>query len=768
MSAFVRSAVLVLLIPVAAFAATIKGVVKDPAGQPVSGAAVSLDNGRAVTTGADGAFAFEAADGSHTIRVDRSNFQPASLTVDTASRATVEIDLRPALAESIVVSGIRAEPETPVTKTTIDRQEIAQDYHDQDIPLLLRDVPSINSYTESGIGNSGYSYITLRGVAPTRINFTLDGVPLADSEDMATYFADFPDLAHSLQSIQIQRGVGTSTVGSPSFGGSVNLQSIDLSQTSNVEAQVAGGSFGTRFATVGVQTGLLPGGFLGYARLSINDTDGFREHSGIKQHNLFVSAAKQWESSQLKITGFAGHERQQQSWDAPDLATLQTNMRANDLSPNDYDNFDYDLAQLQYIRTISDSTNMTASAYYQRGFGWYRLYDDEASQTDLRQYGLDGLLVGSMVAFSWTHGPLTANYGVHVNHFRRVHTRDLVGGARDYSNYGTNAEENAFAKFTYAAAKWLFYSDNQVRTKDFRYHGDVSIAPIRWTFFNPKVGARRELSPFSSLYTSVGLSTREPARNDLFQGEDNATIAHDLHAVRPERLLDFEAGYDFQTATVKIEANVYAMQFHNEIAATGELSDIGLALRRNVDRSYRRGIELNAFWQALPTLRLRTNANVSRNRIGTWTQFYDVYDAAGNWIDSRPVTYHDVNPLLTPPLIVNQTIDWTPASLVAVSATGRYVAKSYLDNTNNPDFVAPSFFALDGNVSLSLSRWINRGAPRLTVQVNNILNNRKIYPSGYSYEYFNRDASGADTMAGIPYYYPQATRNVLVMLDMKM
>ncbi len=373
-----------------------------------------------------------------------------------------------------------------------------------------------------------------------------------------------------------------------------------------------------------------------------------------------------------------------------------------------------------------------------------------------------------MVALSWNRGALSANYGVNVNHFRRVHTRDLVGGPRDYWNYGTNSEANAFAKFTWTASKWLFYSDNQLRTKDFHYHGDVAIAPIRWTFFNPKLGARHELSPLSSVYTSVGLSTREPARNDLFQGEDNATIAHDLHAVRPERLVDFEAGYDFQTSNVKLEANVYAMEFRNEIAATGELSDIGLPLRRNVDRSYRRGLELDAVWQALPSLRLRTNANVSRNRIHTWTQFYDVYDAAGNWVDSKPLTFTNVEPLLTPRLIVNQTVDWSPQSIVGASVTGRYVAKSYLDNTDNPRLVAPSFFVLDGNVSASLARWVNRGAPRLTVQVNNILNNRRVYPSGYSYLFLNRDPSGAESISGIPYYYPQATRNVVVMLDVKM
>src|SRR5258706_6774866 len=182
---------------------------------------------------------------------------------------------KPVLKESIVVSGIRADEKTPVTKTDIDKDTIAKDYYGQDVPLLLRDTPSIDTYTESGIGGSGYSYITLRGISPTRINFTLDGVPLADSEDMGTYFADFPDLARSLQSIQVQRGVGTSTVGSPSFGGSINLESIALSPTESTSAEIGAGSFGTKNATVGYQSGALPGGYSFYTRLSGDQSNAF-------------------------------------------------------------------------------------------------------------------------------------------------------------------------------------------------------------------------------------------------------------------------------------------------------------------------------------------------------------------------------------------------------------------------------------------------------------------------------------------------------------
>lgn len=734
-----------LFFPVLVSAATIRGVVRGVDGQPVPKATVEAAGHQAVTD-TEGRFAIDVPPGTYTVVVTRSGFQ--AIAQQAAADTDLVITLRPGLAENIVVSGIRAEEKTPVTKSDVDRGTIERDYYGQDIPLLLRDTPSIDTYAEAGVGGSGYSYITLRGISPTRLNFTLDGVPLADSEDMGTYFADFPDLARSLQSIQVQRGVGTSTVGSPSFGGSINLESIALSPTESTSAEVGFGSFGAKNVTVGYQSGSLPGGYSFYTRLSGDQSDGFRDSSGFRGRNLFVSAAKQNEDSQLRLTGFTAHEWTQQSFLAEDADTLAHDLRANPFGPQDRDSFGYDLAQLQYLRALSPATNMTASAFYQRGYGWYRLSGD--------QFGLDGLLIGSMVTLSTTRGPWTANYGLHVNEFRREHTLDSAG-LRQYYNYGTKGEANAFAKLSYDDGRWHLYSDLQLRTTNFHYHGDVAIAPIRWTFFNPKLGARYDLSASNSVYASAGVSTREPTRNDLFQGEDDASIAHDLHAVRPERLIDLEAGWNVRTRTTTFGANVYAMNFHNEIAATGELSPIGLALRRNVDRSYRRGLELEYTWQAMPRLKLRGNANLSSNRIHTWTQFFDVYDAAGNIVGSEPMTFHDVNPLLTPSVIVNQTLEYAPSSSMTFGITGRHVGRSYLDNTNNNAFVAPAFTTLEANAAIALSHNMS-----LRLQVNNLTNNKRVFPSGYSYLFLT-----PTRVDGIAYYYPQATRNAMVMVDFR-
>jgi iron complex outermembrane receptor protein len=660
----------------------------------------------------------------------------------------------PTFSETMEVGAIRADDEVPVTKSDIDREDIEERYHGQDVPLLMRDTPSVNAWAESGAGGAGYSYISLRGIGSTRINFTLDGVPLADSEDMGTYFVDFPDLARSLESIQIQRGVGTSTFGSASFGGSVNLESIDLTQDDRVDATLATGSFGNEQVSVGYQSGALPGGFAFYTRLSYLENEGFRDNSATRQRNLFFSGTKQFGDAQLKLTGFTGHEDQQLSFYATDEATLETDVRNNPLRPEERDSFGYDLGQLQYIRALDANSDMTASVYYQRGYGWYRLFD---FGTDvLRQYGLDGMLLGTILTYEHRAGALTTNYGVHVNRFRRDHTRDdLSVESRDYANYGEKGEANAFAKINYATGRWNLYGDAQLRHATFDYHGDVEIEEIGWTFFNPKVGARYTFSELSSVYASAGMSTREPARNDLFQGEDNPSFAHDLDAVRPERVLDVEAGWHYGTAAGGFRANVYAMEFRNEIASTGELSDIGLLLRRNVARSHRRGLELEGGWKLSEKLLWRTTASFSHNRIDEWTQFFDAYDVDGNYVESRPVNYEDVEPLLTPSVIVTQSLDYWPISGLEIHGTARYVGRSYLDNTNDASFDAPAFFLVDAHASYDITSWA-----RVTLHLNNILDADRVYPSGYSYRYFSGEVN-----TGTAYYYPQAGRNAVVVMD---
>jgi iron complex outermembrane receptor protein len=261
--------------------------------------------------------------------------------------------------------------------------------------------------------------------------------------------------------------------------------------------------------------------------------------------------------------------------------------------------------------------------------------------------------------------------------------------------------------------------------------------------------------------------SREPARSDMLNGEDNATLPYDLRAVEPERVVNVEGGVEVRRGGFVGRANVYAMEFDNEIALSGELSEIGLPVRRNAGRSHRRGVELDVAWSPSPRWTLSAAASLSRNRIESWTQYYDVYDAEGAWVESLPVVHRDVEPLLTPSALLDASVEWKPSSDVGLLVGGRWVDEAQLDNTGHPGFRTPSFFSLDAQASLSLGRWVKRGEPRVRVQATNLLDDDRLWPSGYSYLYFARDAAGQDALEGTRYYYPLATRTVYVTLDVR-
>jgi iron complex outermembrane receptor protein len=668
------------------------------------------------------------------------------------------------VSEEVVVQAVRADERTPVTKTDIDGEEIQEVNRGQEMPFLLGTAPSVNFQSDSGLA-AGYTYFNIRGITQTRLNITLDGVPLQDPEDQALYFSDFGDFASVVDSVQIQRGVGTSSVGAASYGGSVNFASVNPSDERQVRAQVGGGSWGTGRATVAADSGLLGGAWGLHARLSGETTDGFKEHSGVDQGTVYYGATRSGTRSLFKLFGFSGRERTQLAYLAADEATLETDLRANLLAPEEKDSFGMDFAQAQYTRLVGSASTLMGQVYYNGAQGWFRIWD--TGHVNLQQYGLDGYFVGLVLGATHRSGRLGLNWGAHVNHFTRDHFMDVVGGSRAYLNNGKKNEYNTFLKATWDAGRARLWGDAQVRHSRFEYRGDQPLGSVSWTFFNPKAGVRFDATPSVGLYASIGRMSREPARSDMLNGEDNASVPYDLHAVKPERVVDAEAGVRVKQGGFVGRADVYAMEFANEIALTGELSEIGLPVRRNAGRSHRRGVELDLSWTPSPRWRLGANAALSRNRIEAWTQYYDVYDASGTWLESVPVVHHDVPPLLTPSVILNGNAEWKPTGDVALLVSGRWVDSAPLDNTGNPGFRTPSWFDLDGQVALSLGRWVKRGEPRIRVQATNLLDDHRLWPSGYSYLFFTRDAAGQDTLEGTRYYYPLATRSVFVTLDVR-
>jgi iron complex outermembrane receptor protein len=668
------------------------------------------------------------------------------------------------LSEQVVVQAVRAEERTPVTKTDIGAEELQLGNRGQEMPFLLGRAPSVNFQSDTGLA-AGYAYFNVRGITQTRLNITLDGVPLQDPEDQALYFSNFGDFASVVDSIQVQRGVGTSSVGSASYGGSVNFASVSPSERRRIEAQVGGGSWGTGRGTVAAHSGLLGGAWGLYGRVSGQTTDGFREHSGVDQGTVYYGATRSGARSLFKLFGFSGRERTQLAYLATDAATLKTDLRANALSEEEKDRFGQDFVQAQYTHLVGASTTLMAQAYYNGAQGWFRIWD--AGRENLQQYGIDGHFVGLVLGATHRAGRLGLNWGAHANDFTRDHFMDVVGGSRAYVNTGLKNEYNTFLKATWDAGRARLWADAQVRHARFEYRGDQPLGSVSWTFFNPKAGVRFDPSPSVGLYASVGRMGREPARSDMLNGEDNASLPYDLRAVEPERVADAEGGVEVRRGGFVGRADVYAMEFDNEIALTGELSEIGLPVRRNAGRSHRRGVELDLSYALSPRWRLAASAGLSRNRIEAWTQHYDVYDPDGAWVESVPVIHRDVEPLLTPSALLNGSVEWNPSRDLGLLASGRWVDAASLDNTGNPGFRTPSFFDLDLQASVSLARWVKRGNPRVRVQATNLLDDDRLWPSGYSYLYFTRDGAGRDTLEGTAYYYPLATRSVYVTLDVR-
>jgi iron complex outermembrane recepter protein len=612
---------------------------------------------------------------------------------------------------------------------------------------------------------AGYSYFSIRGIGQTRLNVTLDGVPLQDPEDQALYFSNFGDFASVVDSIQVQRGVGTSSVGSASYGGSVNFASVSPSDRPGLEAQAGGRLVGDGPRPPRPSTRVSSGGRGACTGASGQTTDGFRERSGVDQGAVYYGATRSGARSLLKLFGFSGRDRSDLAYLATERTELEANLRANPLSPEERDSFGQDLVHVQYTRLVGAATSLAAQVYYNGAQGWFRIED--AASGALLQYGLDGHFVGLVLGATHRAGRLGLNWGAHVNDFARDHFMDVVGGSRAYLNTGLKGEASTFLKAAWDAGRARLWADAQVRHARFEYRGAQPLGSVSWTFFNPKAGARLDPSPSLGLYASVGRMGREPARSDMLSGEDDASLPYDLRAVEPEGVTDLEAGVELRRGPLSARVNLYAMEFDDEIALTGELSAIGLPVRRNTGRSHRRGLELDLAWSPSPRLRVSAAGALSRNRIEEWTQHYDVYDADGAWVESVGVVHRDVEPLLTPSSLLDASVEWSPSPSLGLRVGARRVGAAQLDNTGSEDFRTPSFFSLDAQASVSLARWTRRGEPRLRVQAVNLLDHARQWPGGYSYLYLVRDAAGRDALEGLSYYYPLATRTVFVTLDVR-
>lgn len=624
--------------------------------------------------------------------------------------------------ERVIVNAIRGSGSAPVSASTISRSTIQRRNFGQDVPLLLQGAaPSLTAYAESGT-NWGYSYLRLRGIDQSRINITMDGVPLNDPEDQVLYFADFPDLSSSVQSVQVQRGVGTSSTGTASFAGSVNFETTALAtRARGGEAQLQLGSFGSRRAMLSYASGVSPSRFAATARLSAQQTNGYRYHSGIAGYSGFLSAGYFGDRDIVKVTATAGLMRDTLSYLAERAVDLAKDRRVNSLQPNELDNFGEQLVSAAYTRLLNGSTSLSTTVYRLSAAGNY----DVAISPDLYNFILDFTTYGVTSALHREAGALTLDAGVNASTYARDHQAAIRPNLSSllYDNTGHKQDASAFTKAALTAGRATWFGDLQVRRPQFRYEPSVGSGvaerSISWVFVNPKVGLTVRGNDRVRYYASYGITTREPTRSDMFAGADdmdstNVASIGDFTRVKPERVYNGEVGATVETGSLQLSANVYSMEFRNEIAKIGALSLTGSPLRRNVGQSYRRGVEFDAGWRPTARLTLGGNATFSMNRIKSYT------DSSGD----TPVTYTNVQPLLTPGVLSSQRAEYVFTKNVAVSLEGRYQSRSNLTNTNNAALVLPDFYVLDGSVRFSIA------GQSLVVRGANLGDNKK-FSSGY-------------------------------------
>ncbi len=645
--------------------------------------------------------------------------------------------------EGVIVRAVRANGTAPMAQTTIDSRTIQRRSFAQEVPLMLQGTtPSLTAHAESGT-NWGYSYIRLRGIDQSRINLSIDGIPLNDPEDQVFYFANLADLSASVQSVQVQRGVGTTGTGTASFAGSVNFETKPVFGVPRLgAAEVQVGSFGAQRVMLEGTSGLLRGGFASSVRLSALRTNSPRKHAGVRGLSGLAQVGWLGTRDMVKLMVLAGQLRDTLSYLAVPVTDLRRDRSINPLSPDELDAFSQNLVALSHTRQLAEGVQYASTLYR---IGANGNYDVRFDSTTVGNYGLDFSWYGLTSAITVKRGAMGLSAGLNTNTYSRDHAEyikpDLVNTT--YLNTGHKQDVSGFAKLALVRGPLTYFADLQVRHAVFRYAPDTAAGfgssqpSISWTFFNPKVGLTWAVRPQTELFASVGRTTREPTRSDLLAGNDNVSRKTfddlgGLRRVEPERVTSTETGVRWHNAAVRLEVNAFRMDFRNEIARIGALSPLGAELRSNVGASVRQGVELDLRWRPTTTLALTTVGSLSHNRIRSYV------DSSG----PSPVVRRDVPPLLTPSVTATQRADWRAAQWLDLGVEARYQGVSYLRNDGDRALTLPSFVVLDAMLRVPF------GSNDVSVRAANLGNSTR-YGSGYAVD-------------GVPNYFILPPRSVFV------
>ena len=773
---------------------TIKGnIIQQQNKQPVEAASISILKNKTVIanaiTGNDGQFEITVQKtGSYEVRVQHISMQSVLeniLVEGLSTNITIKMEQAAYFLEPLEIRAVRAGDKAPFSKTNLNKLQIENNNLGQDLPFLLDQTPSVVINSDAGNG-VGYTGIRIRGSDASRVNVTMNGIPYNDAESQGAFFVDMPDIASSLSSIQIQRGVGTSSNGAGAFGATINLSTNEFNEQAYGEFNNSFGSFNTWKNTVKAGSGLLGNHFTVDARLSRLSSDGYIDRASTNLQSFYLSTAYVSTKSSLRLNIISGKEKTYQAWNGVPESFLKTNRTYNSSGTekpgepydNETDNYQQDHYQLFFNHSFKPKLSFNTALFLTRGKGYYEQYKAEQnfskyglvppvfgsttiSTTDLvRQLWLDNYYYGQIFSLQYKASKDQLTFGGGWNRYNGSHYGKViwaeVGIPKDYRYYDLDAfktDVNLYAKWQHSISNKLeAFADMQYRNVHHQMDGfrdnPTVMVDRNFNFINPKAGLTYTNNAWQA-YISYALGNKEPNRDDFEAGITQQPTFETLHNI--------ELGLEKRKQDYSYGANVYYMKYHNQLVLTGKVNDVGAYTRENIPNSYRLGLELQGTAKLSGVMNVAGNLALSKNKIKEFTEFIDDYDT-GKQLE---VSHKESDISFSPAIVGGATINILPVKNGILSLVSKYVGRQYLDNTQNESRSLNPYFLQDIKLSYVIQNKLFKEW-KIIAQVNNVLN--KMYqPNGYTFSYIYNGVQSTEN-----YYFPMAGTNYMLGVNVKL
>jgi len=758
---------------------TLKGKVVDENNESLLGATILVkEPKKGTSTDFDGKFSVNLPKGNYTIQVSFIGYKTVFKEIFLTKSDEINFNLLPnsTVLEEVLVSAVRASADVPVTFSNLSKREIAKRNLGQDIPILLNYMPSVVSSSDAGAG-IGYTYMSVRGSNGEKINVTINGIPYNDPESHGTFWVNLSDFASSTENLQLQRGVGTSTNGSGAFGASLNILTDALSKEAFGEISNSFGSFGTRKHTVKFSTGKLNDHIEIAGRLSNIYSDGYIDRAFADLKSYYLQGSYTDENTLIKAVTFGGKEITYQAWAGLDATQLETDRKQNPYTyENEVDDYQQNHYQLHWNEKLNKSWSTNLALNYTKGAGFFEQFKEEEAASDFNNLIVDGTDVivrrwldndFYVVNFNTNYKTDKLNFisGISYSRYTGDHFGEVIWGERLAENtnirdryYFSDAKKTDFSIFAKATFKintrLSGYADVQGRFVNYLTEGITSDleninVDASFNFFNPKFGLTYKINDYNNLYTSFAVANREPKRNDFESG-----------VTTPETLNDLEFGWRLKKENIKLNTNIYYMDYKNQLVLTGAIDDVGAPIRTTSGNSYRLGLEIDADLTLSDKFSMKPNVAFSSNKNKNLIA----------QIDGKLENLGNTNLSFSPDIVVGNIFLYNPLENLQISFLSKFVGKQFMSNfssTVSSNDVLDSFFTSDLNVVYEIKPAKIFKSVVFSALINNLFNTEYV-DRGYYYTYDDTwSAANQTTTLDGAGYYPQATRNFLVGVTFK-